>query len=517
MRAKDLLYGKNTMTWEEALDYSTAALASPVLTIGSGVAVGALTRNPALGMRVASSGAFLLEGIDEWSQSFDYYLDKGYSAENASRMSHANALMYGALAYFTERLPASRFIKGANKIGIKSKIWDGLVKRTGRYADDLFAKSPNLKLAVTNRGTRLIKTAAMNSGAEGLQEGLQLTFQTGIQYGYKGNEAFEGYGSELRESMRAGSLAGFLLGPLASGISGVTERMGKEVAEVEASKVTAKDKVKLPVLDKSSLLLAKFTRKTEGLSDADKDALTQIDIQDTKSPGKILAAIKEKGVKILDELNIDPQDITSQLKKIFPNKPEYVSEALKHLKQVPTTTETKESLETPVTEIKDEADAFLASMEAAETELEDTEVDVEVTLPEYESLTKPQLQSRIQDLKDQGIKISKTGTKQQLITRLRDYDTEQETQIDDVEDIIPTLQAQRVFDVELDEQGEPIQQQSDLDTPTTEAPAEVFENQNEQDALKLYYETGRNYPGVNALIKMLVQALRLKDNQKFKL
>ena len=129
--AKDLLYGENTMSFPEKFDYAMASLASPVMTIGSGVVAGLITRNPAIGMQVASSGAFLLEGIDEWQQSFDYYIGLGYSPEQASRMSHASAILYGTAAYYTEKLPASRFIKGANKVAIKNKLWDGIVKKTG--------------------------------------------------------------------------------------------------------------------------------------------------------------------------------------------------------------------------------------------------------------------------------------------------------------------------------------------------------------------------------------------------
>ena len=94
VRAKDLIYGDDAMSWEEKLDYLSASIASPVMTIGSGIVAGAITRNPAIGMQVASSGAFLLEGIDEWQQSFDYYSGLGYSPEQASRMSHASAMLY---------------------------------------------------------------------------------------------------------------------------------------------------------------------------------------------------------------------------------------------------------------------------------------------------------------------------------------------------------------------------------------------------------------------------------------
>ena len=79
VKAKDLLMGKDTMSIPEKYAYAASSLASPLLTIGSGVAVGFFTANPALGMQVASSGAFLLEGIDEWQQSFDYYTGLGYS------------------------------------------------------------------------------------------------------------------------------------------------------------------------------------------------------------------------------------------------------------------------------------------------------------------------------------------------------------------------------------------------------------------------------------------------------
>ena len=92
VRAKNFRpFTENSMSMSERLSYMSSALTTPVMSTGVGLAVFAKTRDPKLAMQVAGSMSFVMEGTDEWQQSFNYYIKQGYSPENASRMYHLNA------------------------------------------------------------------------------------------------------------------------------------------------------------------------------------------------------------------------------------------------------------------------------------------------------------------------------------------------------------------------------------------------------------------------------------------
>lgn len=410
VRAKDLLYGDDTMSFPEKLDYSIASLVSPLMTIGTGIVVGALSRNPALGMQVASSGAFLLEGIDEWQQSFDYYIKQGYAPEQASRMSHANAILYGTAAYYTEKLPASRFIKGANKIAIKKKLWDGIVKKTGEQVDKAFLKSPLLKTVVTNRGTQLIKTAAANSMAEALEESVQLTTQTAIQYGYKGNEAFEGYSEELRESARAGGTAGFLMGPLGAGISGITERFIEQLPEEPTQ-------VPITEFDRDKIKIASVINRISGLTKEEKKFAGTLDAEERGNAQGFLDSLKKTGPDILNDLGISSNELVQEVKSLF--GPETAAAAKNILSEVvtPTTEEEADTGQPPSPEsVFGAAGISDAELERRLAEEEEGDI-ITPEVEDYEALKGEALKD---ELRRRGLKVG--GKVDELKQRLRDDD-----------------------------------------------------------------------------------------------
>ena len=468
VRAKDFLIGDDPMSMDEKLAYFSAAIAAPILSTGIGMATFAASRgNAKLAMNVASSLSFGLEGVDEWGASFEHYIELGYSPENASRMAHANALAYGAGAFYIEKLPMSAFLPKAAREKVKSNFWKSMTRKTGKFMDEKIAVWKPTKGAYelgkkinNSKVTNFITGATKMSGAESLEEAIQFTLQSAIQYGYKGNEAFEGYGKNVLESMRAGAVAGGGLGIAGKVFNKFGEAEPLEEITKE-DKTPERDTVELPSLDEGSLTIAKFANIKEGLSGSDKDALNNINIKEI-GPGKIIEILKEKGSTILDELNTDAETIVKRFEDIYPDSPEYAEEVSNILKSKPTVK--KETKAKPKTKLEQYGDSVLDML--TEDEVDDTEVDVDVKLPEYESLNKAQLKS---ELKERGLPVS--GNKSDLVQRLKDNDALDETALDETEEALPDLQATRQFDVELDEQGEPIQQELSLEQPVDEAPA----------------------------------------------
>ena len=91
-------------TKKQLFQWGWDALSSPIMTTGVGLATFAATRNPVLAAKVGMYTGGLMEYSDEWNESYDYFITRGYSKENASSMANANALAYSAMAMPIENM-----------------------------------------------------------------------------------------------------------------------------------------------------------------------------------------------------------------------------------------------------------------------------------------------------------------------------------------------------------------------------------------------------------------------------
>ena len=135
---KDLLpFTNNPMGFKEKLAYLEHNMASPLFSTGLGLATLAFTRNPKLAMKTAQTSAFFMEASDEYEQSMEHWTSLGFSPENAGRMGHAGVMMYGAGAYYFERIPWSRAMPKELKVAAKRQWWDGFKRAATKRINNL--------------------------------------------------------------------------------------------------------------------------------------------------------------------------------------------------------------------------------------------------------------------------------------------------------------------------------------------------------------------------------------------
>lgn len=489
-RDKNFFFGKgDEMGAKERLAYFNSVMVSPLFSTGAGLTAFAVTKNPALALKVAGGMSYAMEGTDEWNQSFQHYQDLGYSPENASRMSHWNAHAYGAAAFYLERIPMGLYLnkvkKGAVKpftdtvkskimaeegtIFAKTKVWKEMVKNTGKYMNEALSKVPGSKVITdTNFGKALIDIGK-KSAAESLEEGMQVTAQTGLHLGYmEYTEATEGYGSELAESLRAGFIAG---GGLATGAKVIGKALGGEKAEqVELEREAPKETPTVD-LDRDKIVVSSALQVGE-LTDEETRFAGNLE-GDEKT---VLRSIERKGSDLLTDLNIEKDELVQNVGDMFGS--EAAAKADQFLSVAPTAKTEQKPQEEPITATEEPVTTTESPFGAEGISDEDL----------MDALSGAQETDEVAETVDEDTKYSAMSDKELELAQENWLAEDQdliEAEIEKRKKVAALQEGEIVTDVNI-ETGEPLvtEEAPIEEAPTEESPVDITVEQYEETYLK---------------------------------
>ena len=282
--------------------YLNAAIASTALPIATGLGVGLATKNPALAINAGSALAFGLEYSDEFKQGFEYWKDQGYTPQMAARLTHNNALMYGAIATAFERFQLTRFIPRGTTNKLKVKVWNELTQKVKE-------KVP-LSIHIPKKGVKLTKGGARYLGtitSEVATENMQLLFQYGTQYGYTGEFNWEDFKRESEITTEMTITATAALGPLMGRVRTLSEK--QEEAVERKYKTTERKEARSP----ESVLASIMEPEQVDLTEDQQSAVATLGDRALKNPGMILEALDKGGEDALKNIGVSKETFLKEI------------------------------------------------------------------------------------------------------------------------------------------------------------------------------------------------------------